>query len=362
MPSYLTYEGKVDLLGSARLKDNPLEDISNKAKVLSDRLKSILYFSDDIENKNLIFDEARAATVEYMSRNAFDILMSEALQAMAITEEYNYPLYIEKFIMALNYHSYDLIGFIPESEDRTRIIVDLSPLGDIDDWATAVIMARNKLKVGRGEDIEERSYYWFSKIYGPAREGMQVVSYSKKEGEKDITENFSGKYEATLQARFENVVEEDAPFWYLIENGNAPGTMMDEGGFPYPLVSPTHFISKSEVAIAKIFELVLYRFINKVLVDYAYALLEILNKNSSRGVNIETITDLFNTMSKIAQDLLVRGEPLEPIDLSKIRATMAKGTIRSETFTRKGKRVKALRGAGGLFVKSPIPRKNYKRK
>lgn len=363
MPRYLTNEGLVSLVGAAQLKDNPLEAVSARAAELSKRLESILYFSDIVDNKNLVFEEARVETVEHMKNYVQNIILAEALKAIFLTTEYNYPLYIEHFTNALMANVENLVTFAPESENRTRIIVDFSPLGEILGWENAVIFARTEMRIGRGEepDMEEASWYWYSRVYAPGREGLAVYSYSKKGGAKDVTEFYSGKYQKTIETRLKYVEDNQAPYWYLIEHGNSPGVMQDRGGAPYPIVAPTRFVSKTEIAIAKIFELVLYRFINKVLSDYAFALSRAYGIGNV-SFTVEDINDVFDTIHKLTVELMTReGEPLEPVDYSKIREIISQKALRVIEFTRRGKRQTALVGARG-FVSSPISKAKLTRK
>jgi len=363
MPKYLTNEGLVNLAGTSQLKDDALVMVSAIATELSKRLESVLYFTDIIENQNLIFNEARMEAITYMESQASNVVLAEALKAFFITTEYNYPLYIEHFTNAFRVKQDQIVTFTPESENYTKVQVDFSPLGEILEWENAVIFARAELKVGGGEepDMEEASFYWYAMVYGPGREGLPVFTYSKKGGAKDVTEYYSGKYEKTISTRLKFLDTESAPFWYLIENGNAPGTMQDRGGMPYPQIAPTHFISKAEIAVAKIFELVLYRFINKVLNDYAYALLKAFDSKASIGFTITDINEVFDTIHKLTIDMMTRGEPIDPIDTSRVREIVSKKVLAVSEFTRKGHREKALRGAGGRFVPSPVPKRNLKR-
>lgn len=365
--TYLTPKGKVDLFGSARLKDKPLEAISDKAAELSARLKSVLYFSDLIDSRNLIFIEALNETIEYMQETAFNILLSELLQAVAITDEYNYPLYLDHLLRAFHAKKANLISFTPESNDNVRIFVDMSSLGDIHEWTVAVAMARAVLKIGRSDDMEARSLYWFSKVYLPGREGTPVYSYSRKKGQeksekKDVTANYSQKYSDTVTIRLSFLEDDSAPFWYLIENGNSPGTMEDSGGYPYPSIPATRFTEKAEIAIAKIFEIVLFRYLSKVLSDYGNALLEEFMEGSSRGIKIENINMVFKEIERITNKILTTDESLKPSSDKEIKQLTQYTVTKVLEFTRRGKRVRAIQGFGGRFVKSPIPKSKYKRK
>jgi len=356
------YKGVIDLTKTSILKDDALDGVSNRAKELSKRLESVLYFSDVVDSQNLIFLSAKDDAVEYMKNVVHMVIQAEALKAMFMTDEYNFHLYVDALMEAIGYHGENLVTFYVTGEENiTLVTVDFSPLGEILEWENAVIFARAELGVGGEEpDPEDTSFYWAYKVYGPGRLGWSVSSTRKKEGTKDVTEKFSGLYEKTIQTRLKYTKTGQAPFWYLIEFGNAPGTMTDRGGEPFPRVAPTHFASKTELAIARIYELTLYRMLNKTLSDYGNALLKSFSRGTS-GINITDVNQVFSEIAKITEELMSKEYPLEPVDLSEMNALMAKIKGVAE-FTRRGRRVKQLRATSGQWAPSPIPTSRLKRK
>lgn len=366
MPNYITSEGTVDLFGAYQLGEGILDLIGDNAAELSKRLESIIYFSDYIDSRDMIYKEAWVEAVNYLTPTVFNLVLSETLKAAAITGEYNYPIYLEYLVNAILANKELMVSFEPTG-DITKINVNMQVLGDIDQWAIAVTATRNALEIGQKEDMEARSEYWAYKVYATAREGLAVQSYSKKRKEPlDVTDKFSKLYEATVTTRLGFLADDTAPFWYLIENGNAPGSMPDSGGFPYPIVSPTRFVSKTEIAIAKMFELTLLRLLNKVMLDYANAIMNSYVKGAGKDQQISDMNKIYNDIHRITQDLLSREEVLQPIDASAINRRVTLALVRLDEFTRQGKRVKVLRGLagtgfGGQFVKSPITAEKRKR-
>jgi hypothetical protein len=125
------------------------------------------------------------------------------------------------------------------------LTVDLEPVfGNIDEYAQAVEATREVL--GGGEGGKKASFVW-KMIYQAAREGHGGVS--KK------TEDFVALYWEIIRSRAGAVEAGHAPWWYLLNYGNATGAMSsDVGGTPYPRNAPTNFLLRVETKLNVIFQ------------------------------------------------------------------------------------------------------------
>lgn len=214
-----------------------------------------------------VWERTFLACVENIQGKAILFLTTEALKSIVASEEFNYDLYVDHFLTALEINEQEIIGIIPhENTQQVQVKINLDPLGDVEDWGKAIKAYREQAGLGKikAHALDKQkgatvsSKVWAEKIYGVEREGISVSKYFKKtEQRRDITERYRGKYRETVAGRLANIPggESKAPFWYLIEHGNADVNMgLDADGVPYPVYGPTNFRRNSELAILKAFE------------------------------------------------------------------------------------------------------------
>lgn len=264
-----------------------VDNIQNKVSELLEVLEDIDNILDVVDRDRVIFAAAFDFTYRIFEEKAFDFLLNQAKQAIISSVEYNYPPFISQFLTALTLNYNNTPGMIQininsEQEEIIGVDIDLSSLGDVEIYAQAVKSARDKLGVSKASAVAA-SDMWREKIYGVAREGVRVFKRFKgqivrrsqefllegeseeshygdtgEEGgeEKDITDRYINKYHDTIIARLQELGDDQAPFWEIIENGNAGLSMssnIGEGAYAYPSVEPTGFIRNTELAIFSAF-------------------------------------------------------------------------------------------------------------
>jgi hypothetical protein len=258
-----------DILGKER---ELLQGYENLAGVLSDEVYK--YF-DDLQNgltelNRIAFDQAK----RYVEENIGNFVYNKFIRAAIETKEFNYAPFLDRLSHAINSHSSEIVNIYfdfsrDDDSDKISVILDFSSLGDIETYAQAVetvrgqIVGENPLAMrGRpGLGKGERSYFWKEKLYGPAREGRAIPRKEKKgssisiesgeaifnegnaEQGRDKTQEYIEKYEKTIEARLACCPEDQAPFWYLIVNGNYTRFSTDIGGDSYPKFGPTYIES-----------------------------------------------------------------------------------------------------------------------
>jgi hypothetical protein len=236
----------IDTLG------NYLNNIEKESKYLHSRVRRLSkkYPLDELEK--IIFDEAFS--------KAYDITLPMAREAVIMTvskvasnsKEYFWATLMAQLVSATISHIDEIIAIIPNEDTRTvEVAVDFSPLGTIEEYVQAVRAARTAMGTSQMPDkIISRSLLW-NRIYRASVLGVKFYTYSKK-GKKDITDKYL-IYEYILNTRLNFISPDSAPFWELIEYGNATGTMEDDEGYPYPKIEPSSMTSKCVDVVYEIF-------------------------------------------------------------------------------------------------------------
>ena len=298
---------------------------------------------DLAQRENFLYKEAFTRAAEDIDFVAFEILVNEALSACIQTGEFNWPHYLNKLETALLSNKDNLIVLVPENNGVT-VTINMDLLGTIDEWGEVVKGAREAGGFGLVKNAADRSRMWAEKIYKTAREG-RTLSRETKGGIKDITDQYSGKYDYTLELRMSFLEPNKAPFWYIIEHGNADLKLPDDsGGKAYPLFGPTNFVRNAQEAIAQAFaELYLeYKAIASSL------LLEELGIQEGEGYQ--------GARQAIVGELKRRfpDEPPPPTNINKLISTVQLGSIRFEAYTTsKRGRVSARSLITGRFISLP---------
>ena len=253
-------------------QDEFFHNMEREASYYMEQVKDISRGLRPDEIQETIFKLAFTRAYEYVEGIATQVLLSKPREAAIETEEYNYPPYLAQLEDAIRSNiqsGVPLIKITPDENDRSVYVsVDLTPLGGVEIWADAVKKARESLPGNRWADGHMRSEQWKRLIYGTAREGRKVFrkKKNKESGENDyvdITDNWSYRYDEIVRLRLSYLAPTQAPFWYLIEHGNAGnitgagGTVSfhSEGhspGWPYPSFGPTRFVQQTESFISEL--------------------------------------------------------------------------------------------------------------
>ena len=237
-----------------------IEDIENRIRELESSAETGEFTGTRGELENAIFRRAFLETVEVIEDKALNFLVTEAIRAVVVTQEFNYDLYAQHLLGAMESNKESLIGIIPYvGKKAIEVKINLNILGRPEEWGKAIKAYREQRMLGKvsRQDKGVGSKIWREKIYGVGREGGQVKRYYKKlGGSVDVTEKYKNQYRETIEGRLANVPSNKAPFWYLIEHGNASTgdkLKLDTDGVPYPVFGPTNFARNSEEAIASAF-------------------------------------------------------------------------------------------------------------
>lgn len=251
-----------------------LEDLSRAAH--GGEFGEPLKVEDLDKIRDAIYYRAFMDTVEAIQDKAINFLVNEAIKAVVATQEYNYDLYVDHLLGALEANKETLIAIIPRPDlNSVEVKVNLEPLGKIEEWGAAVKGYREQKKLGKISAVnkERASKMWAEKYYGSAREGVKVIKGKPRKMalptlttrtrkgksnllyQKDVTERYKGKYRETVAGRLSFIDSSKAPFWELIEKGNTEVKLglADEDGIPYPIFGPTNFRRNTEEAVATAF-------------------------------------------------------------------------------------------------------------
>lgn len=204
--------------------------------------------------------KAQGHAFNKVSEVAKQTLHRNASEAIVSTKEYDFPGLGERLLNVIN--SDDKVITIVRQGKTARVRVNLNDTaGRLEEYAKAVKAAREELGVGKTSG-KTASQMWAEKVYKVDREGGSVAKKSQKKGRgrgsrvvaKDVTEKYRGKYHRTIQARVHNFTN-PAPWWSLLNNGNASGRLSGgSGGEPYPAIPPTKFVSKTIVELKSLYE------------------------------------------------------------------------------------------------------------
>ncbi len=160
-------------------------------------------------------------------KKSFDILWGHAKKALVATEEYNHASFLNPLKEAI-YMDESIDVTINSLTQDVFVTIDLySTAGYLTDYVSAVESARAELSKSSGKDMVKASRIW-KKIY------------EARGGDSD--------YWKTMNLRL-SLMASKAPFWYLINYGNANVPGLDRGGTPYPSVAPQQFVELAQQEI-----------------------------------------------------------------------------------------------------------------
>jgi hypothetical protein len=176
---------------------------------------------------DMAFQESLSMALEESS----NIFQEEVQIATAISPEYNYSEFKNSLLDIADING--LFKYSVHGAGWSRNItldIDMDgAAGSIEDYATAVELARGALGVGQGKDPSKASDIWRTKVYP------------------------SSLYDKTMKLRFQ-YFGSPAPYWSLLNYGNKSVSMSsDWGGTPYPTCRPTRFVEHSKDRVYKLF-------------------------------------------------------------------------------------------------------------
>ena len=240
--------------------DSIVEEIEGLIEELESSAEAGEFEGTRRELEDAIFARAFLDCVEVIEDKALNFLIIEAVRATVATQEFNYDLYVQHLLGAMEANKESLIGIIPRKQKRqVEVKINANFLGKPEEWGKAIKAYREQRNLGKVSKQNKKvgSKIWKEKVYGVGREGGQVKRYYKrKEANIDVTDKYKNLYRETVEGRLAILSGNKAPFWYLIEHGNAQAgdkLKLDTDGVPYPSFGPTNFVRNSEKAIASAF-------------------------------------------------------------------------------------------------------------
>lgn len=332
--------------------------------------------------RRAVFEKAFLDSVEIIQDKAINFLITEAVKATVVTQEFNYDLYVNHLLTAMEAHKEELIAIVPKDHAKeVEVKVNLNVLGKPEDWGKAIEAYRKAKGLGKsrgrtGEHGEMSSWFWKEKIYGAGREGAKItkgkpkqvlrtrkVKKERRRHTKDVTAKYRAQYQDTIAGRLASIPggSSKAPFWHLIEHGNANVDLgLDAEGVPYPNFGPTHFARNTEIAIASAFKQIWGEYFRQAAEIVSKLILEIGGvsappKDKARKKRIEERKTELRKLKKLRGQVRgkrTRGE-LEPS--GKLQAFVVTQRGRYEAYLQGNTvRVSLRDPRTGQFVKLPF--------
>lgn len=343
----------------AELTNNIADRVDDIAQYIADAAAIL----EDAERDSAIEKAAFVEAKQYIDDFVTSYVTTSILQAAAATVEFNWPSYLEHLTNAIVSNIEELVGITYNEGERTiSVSVDLTPLGELDDWGDAVQQAREEGGFGLTEGNIMRSYFWKEKIYGVDREGNRLikiedVSYedvqsmddeSALETGEDITDRYIGLYTNTIELRLSLIDDDKAPFWVLIEEGNVSAKFSkDSGGIAYPTFGPANMQAKIVENISAAFSEAYDSFKSAAVKKLA----DILNVGSgAMPIGQDVYDDLEEAVVQFAErEFQVEAKEVKPVKKEGyVYFEVKDQEFRVEAF---GAGAIRLRGKGGQFVK-----------
>ena len=299
---------------------------------------------------------------------ATKILIQSAVRACEKTGEYDYPLFIGRLISAIMGNGTGLFEF---NLADYSIKANLTPLGHAAQWIAAANAVRLRFAIGKSrlakkpiDGMEPRYKFWMEKIYKPAREGVPIPEKKKKVpqvfpkldkmwGKPKVSADQKAKYDKVIKARLAQFSMKEAPFWEVINNGNAT---VGYGGSsaPYPLFGPTNFVDESGIILTGLFResMAIYRpKVEAALYRSMIKDVEVKKEGRTKEEYAEAVVETTNEETEEIRRGL-RPEPLGTQTMTKIHTAEAVIEL-YKTTTKVPSRFRALAGSGkgGQFIR-----------
>ncbi len=355
------YDSQEDILG---IVDDITRSLSLRMDELTDKVNELKSYANRLEAEETLSELAYSLTMDSIVDTFESIIEFEVLSACIKTVEYNYGRYVDHLLDAIQLNINDLVSIKPSRYSNPEVSVNFKILGDVSLWGEVVTKAyelivkenaqgSSKFHGSRGvpiKDVSVRSRIWMEKVYKTAREGGSVSKTRKVRSNNagksiwveetvDITDRYSELYERTISKRLSLLPSNKAPYWYIIDKGNASTKIKGHSGTPYPIFPPTNMTEN----IAKSIE----RNYIKLYNDYLGEVRELISNN----FNEERIVDIIN--KKVTNLEQTDTELDKVIDYGIEVIKLADSSI--EFYRRNsGKVGYNVRGAGGRFISKKL--------
>jgi len=229
-------------------------------------------------------------------RESDTVLVDNIYRAVQINTEFNHPIFLERL---LEVASTPGIIIMTQSGRRLNVRINFGRVaGNLDKWARAVDTVRREKGISiysisnvDNPDPQLLSHFWAEKYYKPAREGKTFIW-----GHRNSAELYAEKYWDTMFRRL-TVSGELAPFWELLDKGSV-AMSSDIGGNPYPVNTPTNFISRTIQTLQE--------FYNSSLADYETQIKKDVEESGKELTSIQSaIIKIIADLEKIKVKLLL---------------------------------------------------------
>ena len=221
-----------EVLSSTSLSKASINRISKLRDKLSAAIDTAKQELTDAKDR-VAADKAFKLSLDIALSESSSIFRSAVQAAIATSVEYNYPAFSLPLLSISDVNG--LFKYTVHGTGWSKSIslsIDMDSIaGSINDYATAVTLARGALGVGQVKDAHKASETWRNKIY-PS----------------------DSLYSRTIRAR-SSFFSAPAPYWSLLNYGNKSVSMLSDrgGGTPYPTAGPTRFVDKARDRVYKLF-------------------------------------------------------------------------------------------------------------
>lgn len=200
-------------------------------------------------------DAIHLYTMNFLSENYDKIILKTVIESANKTKEYSYEPYLVHLIGAININMEKLITMEKPSDSWSPPgwKIDFSPLGTVDEWAAIVDAIRKLIQLKRPYNP---SFKDIGRVDLASKKWKEYYQADREGGDK----KYSGKYANTVALRLALTPKDKAPFWYLIEHGNASNSGMPGDGIPYPKFAATDMQKEIRTQLSREFHNVYRRY------------------------------------------------------------------------------------------------------
>lgn len=257
------------------------------------------------------------------NRGAVDTLVDNIYRAVQINTEFNHPIFLERLLEAANTPG---VMILTQSGRRLNVRITFGRVaGNLEKWARAVDTVRLEKGISiysisnvDNPDPQLLSHFWEEKYYKTAREGKSFIW-----GHRNSADMYAEKYWDTMFRRLA-VCGELAPFWEILDKGST-SMSSDIGGTPYPVNTPTNFISRTIQTLQEFYNASLAEYETQIKKDVQESEKEL---SSIQAAIIKIIADL----EKIKASLIVARSAAQRVSRPpRITPTEVAAKIKTET-------------------------------
>lgn len=189
-------------------------------------------------NEAVLSDEAASLALIGVIAEAPDIYRQKVTAAAKRNSEFSYNLFLNGLLTVGDNEGLYITRVTGRGWKRKlTVTLDMDGVaGNINEYAMAVLTVRENFETnGRQNSAETASRLWKRYYKNRSRDGGST-------------------YLNTMESRFDYISEEKpAPYWSLLNDGNAVPMESDWGGTPFPNRSGTHFVQETELALSNLY-------------------------------------------------------------------------------------------------------------